>query len=161
MAEILVLLVNRTIGNLKGDPVWVAPDGANWGFHESKQVWINSGRAAGDWPGKFIILKLPGVTVASIKTRLLEPEQIDVEYFNEEKGVRQVKKLDIRNRRRRIDIDNIPKNAGESNAMLRDGEITKSITELNANETVRVADTALEDEVFDRVKLRDPTLTRL
>ncbi len=161
MAEILVRLIDGAVGHLKGDPVWVAPDGAEWGFRESKQAWIDSGRAADDWPGKFIVVKLPGVTVDSIKNRLLEPDQIDVERFNDEKGVREAGTLDIRTRRRRIDIDNLPTSQGERNAMLRDGEITKTLTEVTATETVRVADTALEDEVFERVKLRDPTMTRL
>lgn len=69
MAEIL--LRSRTngpgVGHWKlGDIVAVQPDGFAWSLNESKSVWIASGRIAAEWGDGFLLIKLPGVSVATI-----------------------------------------------------------------------------------------------
>jgi hypothetical protein len=158
MAEILARLLDGAEGHLKGDPVWVAPDNHGWGNRESLQVWLSNGNERIDWPGKFIIIKVPGTKVADLAF-LLEPDQIDVE--RDKLEVREVSKLDIRARNQVINIDSLPKNQAENDEMLLDGEIVITLKRLNDNSSIKLSDTTLEDEVFNRVKLRDPSITRL
>ncbi len=164
MAEILVRLTDR-MGHLKGDPVWVNPDGAEWGWRESKEAWIAHGERAVDWPGQFVIVKMPGESVASLKF-LLEGETMTVERDDPAikrttgGSVRVTHELDVRHRRRKLDIDSLPTNQTERNAMLRDGEITKIRTEVDTTLSIRERDTAAETDKFNRVLVRDPSITR-
>jgi hypothetical protein len=49
-----------------GDPLYVAEDGHGWGRYESKQQWIAEGLGAHNWPGGFLIIKIPKVPAAAL-----------------------------------------------------------------------------------------------
>ena len=61
--------------------VTVQPDLHQWGRMESKQAWLASGGLEQDWPSDFVVLRIPGVPVASVSgsqfdDSLLTPEQL-------------------------------------------------------------------------------------
>jgi hypothetical protein len=70
MAEILFCATTRgpAVGTYKiGDIVVIRPDGWPWGLMETKAAWLAAGRLEAEWNGDFFLLKLPGVSVATIE----------------------------------------------------------------------------------------------
>jgi len=73
MAEFLVFAENRVRLDVppeastallkRGDITEVRPDGFVWGREESKAVWVAEGRDPTLWPGKTILIKVPGMPV--------------------------------------------------------------------------------------------------
>lgn len=49
-----------------GDIVFVAEDGHSWGREESLAQWVADGNRAADFPGNFVIIKIPDVSVAKL-----------------------------------------------------------------------------------------------
>lgn len=54
----------------RGMVVVVADDGHVWGREESKSTWIAEGRDPAQWPGKFVLIKLPGVAADKVRALL-------------------------------------------------------------------------------------------
>lgn len=76
MAEILVHASGRKAalpehGWQRGDIVDVKPDGHVWGRMESKAAYMAAGGDPARWPGRFGIIKIPGLTLGQI-ARYLE-----------------------------------------------------------------------------------------
>jgi len=76
MAEFLIRAKNNTnpdpVKNeegcyKRGDLVVAFPDGHTWGRMESKQQWLSEGNT-GTWPGTFVIIKIPDLTLAKAKS---------------------------------------------------------------------------------------------
>lgn len=72
MAEFLIRNVDNTnpdpIKNIercykRGDLVLVRSDGHIWGRRESKQQWLAEGLAEADWPNRYVIIKIPDLTI--------------------------------------------------------------------------------------------------
>lgn len=119
----------------RGFPVVVQPDGHEWGLEESKQAWLAAGRAEAGWPGHFVIVKIPGVTVAQVE-RVIEPQAED------DSGVPTLEEDGItsrifRRRRWRVLVDDIP--AAIRNQLLTNGEITVTPTQVR-NYVKRIRD---------------------
>ncbi len=165
MAKVLVRATDGMPGHLKGDPVTVQEDGVKWGNLDTLATWVASGRRKEDWSGWAIVVNIPDASVASLRF-LMEPDQMVIERddpkIKRETGdsVRVAHKLDVRARRRKLDIDSLPDNQTERTAMLRDGEITKTRTQVDTTLSIRARDTVMDTETFDRVKVRDPSITR-
>ncbi len=110
---------DRTGCYKRGMPVTVQPDGHVWGLEESKQAWLAAGRLAADWPGHFVIVKIPGVSVAQVE-RVVDRQTED------DTGVEQVDAggtpKTFRRRRWRVLVDNIPN--AIKNQLLTNGEVT-------------------------------------
>lgn len=57
------LVANFTTGPLpawqRGDVVIAVPDGHGWGRRESLAAWVAEGRAVGDWPGRYYLVRVP------------------------------------------------------------------------------------------------------
>jgi len=128
MAEILIKAKDYThpdpikdrIGSYKiGMIVMVTADGYGWGPRESKQVWLAQGGAEVDWPGKFVIVRIPGVAVSTVL-------EIMAEQFEDDNNIPQVDEEGdptvYRRRRWRILVSSIP--ASIKNTLLADGEVT-------------------------------------
>jgi len=70
MAELLVMAVSKgaAAGHWKrGDIVYIAPDGWNWGTHEFLGAWTAAGNSAATFPGNHVVIKVPGVSVAKLQ----------------------------------------------------------------------------------------------
>jgi len=70
MCEILTKLGDQSTLHCQfrnGDPLYVAEDGHTWGRYESKQQWIAEGLGAHNWPGGFLIIKIPTVPAAAFQ----------------------------------------------------------------------------------------------
>lgn len=67
MAELLIRIGDQDTNNPSafkdGDIVSIYEDGHQWGIGESKQAWLAAGHTAASWPGIFLIVKIPTVTV--------------------------------------------------------------------------------------------------
>lgn len=61
----------------RGMVVAVFDDGHVWGREESKAVWVAEGRDPAQWPGKFVVVKLPGVSAAGARELLAEQMEDD------------------------------------------------------------------------------------
>ena len=75
MCEILTKLGHQSTLEVQfrhGDPLYVAEDGHTWGRYESKQQWIAEGLGAHNWPGGFLIIKVPTVR-ASVFQKFIAP----------------------------------------------------------------------------------------
>lgn len=110
----------------RGMVVVVADDGHVWGREESKSVWIAEGRDPAQWPGKFVIVRLPGLPAE--KARELLAEQME-----DDAGVPTIQPGSIlhsdgpypqrfRRRRWRLDIAALP--VAIRNALQSNGEFT-------------------------------------
>lgn len=159
MAEILTRLIDGMDGHDKGDPVWVAEDDHLWGRKESLAVWLAQGHQRADWPGVFVIIKMPRVAAADLKF-LQAPEGYDYEFFSAAKGGIVKTQFDVSARKHRIDIDAVPSNAQEDTAMRRDAEIEVTQTHFNTRWAVKSRNSTRENEAFQRIKARNPAATR-
>jgi len=82
MAEFLVYAKNeddplwdadtKAMRQQRGHIVAAGPNGKNWGKSESLSKHLLSGGAIGDWHGKFVIIKVPSLSVAKAR-KLLGP----------------------------------------------------------------------------------------
>lgn len=119
----------------RGMPVIVQPDGHVWGIEESKQMWLASGRLATDWPGNFVIVKIPGVSVAKVESLMYN--QIEDDAGNpvyEEDGATPKR---FRRRAWKVAVDSIPTTI--KNKLLADGEVTVTPTQIR-NYVKRIRD---------------------
>lgn len=75
MAEILTKLGHQSTLEVQfrsGDPLYVAEDGHPWGRCESKQQWIAEGLGEHNFPGKFLIIRVPKIPAASVQKFISE-----------------------------------------------------------------------------------------
>ena len=75
MCEILTKLGHQSTLDVQfrhGDPLYVTEDNHSWGRYESKQRWIADGLGAHNWPGGFLIIKVPEVP-ASVFQKFVAP----------------------------------------------------------------------------------------
>lgn len=81
MAELLVRAATRGVSRDgdwdKGDVVLVRPDGFAWGVRESLAAWLRSGRDRQKWPGLFVLVKVPGLSVAAAEAFTESEEGLD------------------------------------------------------------------------------------
>lgn len=86
MAELLIFAQDNTHSDpekdrsgcyKRGMVVAVFDGGHMWGREESKQVWIGEGQDPAQWPGKFAIIKLPGVSADKARELLAEQMEDD------------------------------------------------------------------------------------
>lgn len=93
MAEMLLMAEDNPSakGFKRGDIVAIKPDGWAWTAQESKAAWIKAGRPAGQWPRRFAVVKIPGVSEERLRPLL------DVEL--------DVLLQPLRKRRRFLDLD--------------------------------------------------------
>ena len=76
MAEFLIYAkLERDVADpanyTRGDLIHAAPDGHKWGIRESKQQWLAFGHAEADWPGDFVIIKIPGSSLPQARRALI------------------------------------------------------------------------------------------
>ncbi len=143
MAELLIFTRNNTHPDpvkdrrgcyKRGHIVSVMEDGHLWGIRESKAAWIASGNSSGSWPGDFVIVKIPGVAVATVNA-LIAPQSVD------DSGVA-VTNADgtpaiFRRRGWNIPVDSVP--TAIKNTLLANGEITVTPTQIR-NYVQRIRD---------------------
>jgi hypothetical protein len=72
MAEILIRAkTNGPTGAhwQRGDIVYIAEDGHQWGRLETLGGWISAGGSAANWPADFYVLKIPGIPASRLEGR--------------------------------------------------------------------------------------------
>ena len=94
--------LNDQLGAYKrGDLVAVFPSGHVWGRLESKQVWVAEGNAAEDWPNKFRIVVIEGLSLEKAK-RYVQPQTSGGVISGG--SIRDI----VRRRKFRFNVDNFP-----------------------------------------------------
>ena len=156
MAEFLVFAESRARLDMsiedstallkRGDITEVRPDGFVWGSHESKAVWVAEGKDPALWPGKTILIKVPGMPVPTRDkivrraTRLLtaaDPEFDPTSQFPQDKTIHQYVW--------RVNLRSIP--AAARATLIADREITVTRAQLR-----RHVDHKVTRAVFDETK---------
>lgn len=101
MASLLIRTVNGENPQryMDGDVVAVVPDDHVWGRMESLVVWVKEGNAPELWPGKFVIVTLPDLSVAAARQYVAEETLLDGQ--NSVMGKRRTHAVDYRLMERR------------------------------------------------------------
>lgn len=143
MAELLIFTRNNTHPDpvkdrrgcyKRGHIVRVEADGFGWGACESKAAWIAAGRDVALWPGDFVIVKIPGVSVATVNALIDHQTEDDAGApVTDAEG----KPVVFRRRRWRAAVDSIP--SAIRNQLLTNGEVTVTPTQIK-NYIQRVRD---------------------
>lgn len=115
----------------RGDVVVVEEDGHAWRPGESRAAWVADGRNNADWPGKFFIIKIPGVSASVVRDKLRE-QKTRTDLVSDPTEALTVKPI-IRVLRRRLnflDVDATPQQIKQ--AIGRDYEITVTPTQIKS-----------------------------
>lgn len=147
MCELLVFAVNNTHADpgkdrrgcyKRGMIVVVQTDGHVWGLEESKQAWIAAGMDVAAWHDKFVIVKIPGVSVAAAQEAISHQTEDDSGTPLFEAGGTTPKIF--RRRRWKLLVNTLP--SAILNALQTDGEVTVTASQVR-NYLKRVRDNAV------------------
>lgn len=74
MAALLIRTADgeNALRYMKGDVVGVFPDDHVFGRMESLKTWLSEGRKAEDWPGKFAVVRMEGLSIRDAQAWLEE-----------------------------------------------------------------------------------------